>query len=214
MRKNITIRNKNDSISVQFEKKSVKIIFFLSLLVLLAGVVGTGLGGTVISPMEVIRTILGIGSGEYDYIIQTLRFPRVLVSLFVGAALGVSGVILQGIIRNPLASPDIIGITGGASVTAVAFITVLGGTVSIKLLPLAAVTGAIIVSLLIYLLSWRSGVTPIRLVLIGIGMSAVMGAGTTFMLVMSPFFSAGKAYIWLTGSVYGATGSVKSSMKN
>ncbi|WP_017728886.1 FecCD family ABC transporter permease [Halalkalibacterium ligniniphilum] len=201
----ITFRNKKDTISVQVEKKSVIVICLLSLFVILSVVVGTGLGNTMISPKEVIQTILGKGSGEYDFIIQTLRFPRVLVSLFVGAALGVSGVILQGIIRNPLASPDIIGITSGASVAAVAFITFLGGIVSIKFLPLAAITGAIIVSLLIYLLSWRSGVTPIRLVLIGIGISAVMGAGTTLMLVMSPFFSLGKAYIWLTGSVYSAT---------
>ncbi|WP_209121447.1 iron chelate uptake ABC transporter family permease subunit [Alkalihalobacillus sp. BA299] len=205
MSKHITFRDKNEFISVQVETKSVIVIIFLSLLVILSGVIGTSLGNTVISPVEVIRTIIGSGSGEYDYIIQTLRLPRVLVSLFVGAALGISGVILQGIIRNPLASPDIIGITGGASVAAVAFITFLGGIVSIKLLPLAAVTGAIIVSLIIYLLSWKKGVTPIRLVLIGIGMSAIMGAGTTLMLVMSPFFSAGKAYIWLTGSVYGAS---------
>ncbi|WP_025028696.1 FecCD family ABC transporter permease [Caldalkalibacillus mannanilyticus] len=205
MKQNITFRNKKESISLQVERKSVRVIFLLSFLVVLAGVVGTGIGNTMISPVEVIRTILGVGSGEYDYIIQTLRFPRVLVSLFVGAALGVSGAILQGIIRNPLASPDIIGITGGASVAAVAFITFLGGVVSIKLLPLAAVTGALLVSILVYVLSWSSGVTPIRLVLIGIGMSAIMGAGTTFMLVMSPFFSASKSYIWLTGSVYAAS---------
>ena len=205
MNKNITFRNKKDCISVQLEMRSLKVIFLLSFLVILSAVVGTGLGNTTVSPLEVMKTILGKGSGEYDYIIQTLRFPRVVASLFVGAALGVSGVILQGIIRNPLASPDIIGITGGASVAAVAFITFFSGVVSIKFLPLAAITGAIIVSLFIYLLSWKSGVTSIRLVLIGIGMSAIMGAGTTFMLVMSPFFSIGKAYIWLTGSVYGAT---------
>jgi len=205
MKPNLLFRNKSDSISVQIEKKSVIVICLLFLLVILSVAVGTGIGNTMITPMEVIVTIFGRGSGEYDFIIQTLRLPRVLASLFVGAALGISGVILQGMIRNPLASPDIIGITSGASFAAVAFITFLGGIVSIKFLPIAAISGAILVSLLIYLLSWRSGITPIRLVLIGIGMSAIMGAGTTFMLVMSPIFSLGKAYIWLTGSVYGAS---------
>jgi iron complex transport system permease protein len=201
----LTFRSKKDLFSFQIERRSALVISLLTFVVLLTILIGVGLGDTFINPVDVIWTIFGIGSGEYDFVVNTLRFPRALVALFVGAALGVSGAILQGIIRNPLASPDIIGITGGASVAAVAFITYFGGTVSINWLPLAANTGAIFVSLVIYLLAWRSGVTPIRLVLIGIGVSSAMGAATTLMLVMSPFFSAGQAYIWLTGSVYGAS---------
>lgn len=128
-----------------------------------------------------------------------------LLSLLVGAALGMSGALLQGIIRNPLASPDVIGITGGAAVAAVGFVTLLGGAVSIKLLPLFAIVGALLTALIIYMLAWKKGVSPIRLVLIGIGVSAITGAGTTFMLILSPFYTAGQAYIWLTGSVYGAS---------
>lgn len=205
MNRYIIYRNKKESIHFQIERRSAWIIGRLALFTLVFCVVGIGLGNTMIHPLEVIRTILGKGSGEYDFIIQTLRLPRALVSLFVGAALGISGAILQGVIRNPLASPDIIGITGGASVAAVAFITYLGGQVSIKWLPAAAIIGAILVSLLIYLLAWKGGVTAIRLVLIGIGISAAMSAATTLMLVMSSTFSAGKAYVWLTGSVYGAS---------
>lgn len=76
---------------------------------------------------------------------------------------------------------------------------------SIKWLPAAAIIGAILVSLLIYLPAWKGGVTAIRLVLIGIGIAAAMNAATTLMLVMSSSFTAGKAYVWLTGSVYGAS---------
>lgn len=76
---------------------------------------------------------------------------------------------------------------------------------SIKLLPLFAIAGAIVTALIIYVLAWKKGVSPIRLVLIGIGVSAITGAGTTFMLILSPFYTAGQAYIWLTGSVYGAS---------
>ncbi|WP_028596442.1 FecCD family ABC transporter permease [Paenibacillus assamensis] len=205
MRQHITIRNKNDSISIQFETKSLLVIIALFFLSLLAVIAGTSLGNTIIPPLEVVQSMLKIGSGEHDFVIQTLRLPRVLVALLVGAALAVSGAILQGIIRNPLASPDIIGITGGASVAAVAFVTLLAGTVSISFMPLAAIVGAMIVSIIIYLLAWKNGVSPIRLVLVGIGISAIMSAGTTFMLVMSPYFAAGKAYIWLSGSVYGST---------
>ncbi|MEI2281694.1 iron ABC transporter permease [Paenibacillus polysaccharolyticus] len=205
MRKMLTYRNKTDTVSIQVERKSVMVIAVCVLLFLVAGVVGTSLGSDFISPLDVLRTIFGLNAGEHDFVVLTLRLPRVLLSLLVGAALGMSGALLQGIIRNPLASPDVIGITGGAAVAAVGFVTLLGGAVSIKLLPLFAVMGAMVTAFIIYILAWKKGVSPIRLVLIGIGVSAITGAGTTFMLILSPFYTASQAYIWLTGSIYGAT---------
>ena len=205
MKKMLTYRNKKDTVSMQVERKSMMVIAICLLLFLVAGVVGTSLGSDFISPLDVLRTIFGLNAGEHDFVVLTLRLPRVLLSLLVGAALGMSGALLQGIIRNPLASPDVIGITGGAAVAAVGFVTLLGGTVSIKLLPLFAVIGAMVTALIIYILAWKKGVSPIRLVLIGIGVSAITGAGTTFMLILSPFYTASQAYIWLTGSIYGAT---------
>ncbi|WP_128104318.1 iron chelate uptake ABC transporter family permease subunit [Paenibacillus sp. DCT19] len=187
------------------ERKSLLVIIVLFILSLIAAIVGTSIGSDYISPLHVLQTILKVGAGDYDFVVLTLRLPRVLLSLLVGAALGMSGAILQGIIRNPLASPDVIGITGGAAVAAVGFVSILGGTISIKLLPLFAIIGALVTALVIYVLAWKKGVTPIRLVLIGIGISAIMGAGTTFMLILSPFYTAGQAYIWLTGSIYGAS---------
>lgn len=205
MKETLVVRSKKEAVSFHIERKAVMAIAVLVLLVFMAAVVGTSMGSDLISPLDVLRTILGLNAGEYDFVVLTLRLPRVLLSLLVGAALGMSGAILQGIIRNPLASPDVIGITGGAAVAAVGFVTLLGGAVSIKLLPVFAVAGALATSFIIYALAWKSGVTPIRLVLIGIGISAITGAGTTFMLILSPFFIAGQAYIWLTGSVYGAS---------
>ncbi|OMF11802.1 iron ABC transporter permease [Paenibacillus amylolyticus] len=205
MRKMLTFRNKKDTISVQLERKSLAVIGICILLFLVTGIVGTSVGSDFISPLDVLRTIFGVNAGEHDFVVLTLRLPRVLLSLLVGAALGMSGALLQGIIRNPLASPDVIGITGGAAVAAVGFVTLLGGAVSIKLLPLFAIVGALVTALIIYVLAWKKGVSPIRLVLIGIGVSAITGAGTTFMLILSPFYTAGQAYIWLTGSIYGAS---------
>lgn len=161
-------------------------------------------GSSFIEPLAVIKHLIGYGSEEHAFILETLRLPRALLAFMVGAALGVSGLILQGIIRNPLASPDIIGITGGASVGAIIFIVYFMGAVSLQWLPLAAILGAGIVSILIYLLSWKRGVTPIRLVLIGIGVSAAMNALITMLLVISETTVTTKAYLWLTGSVYGA----------
>jgi iron complex transport system permease protein len=167
-------------------------------------IISIGLGGMNIPPLEVIRSLIGIGGEDQTLVIMKLRLPRIVLSLLVGASLSAAGAILQSVIRNPLASPDMIGITGGASVAAVAFITYTAGAVSIHWLPLSAMTGAVIVSGLLYWFAWKKGVTPIRLVLVGVGMSSLMSAMITMMIVFSPKNDPGQAFLWLIGSVYGA----------
>ncbi|MDF0728043.1 iron ABC transporter permease [Cytobacillus sp. S13-E01] len=198
-----TIRNKSGKFSFLIERKAIKMFLLLFVLTLIIFIIGLSVGSTMINPVSIVQHLVGAGDGENTFIINTLRLPRMLLSLLVGAALGVSGLILQGIIRNPLASPDIIGVTGGAGVAAVIFITYFS-EISIKWMPFAAIVGAGVVSLIIYLLAWKQGVTPIRIVLIGIGVAAVMGSLTTMMIVLSPTYSTSEAYIWLTGSIYGA----------
>lgn len=205
MNKYITFRNKSGSISFQINKKTMLVFFSLVGLTLLTVVISLSIGSTMINPLKVFKHLVGAGSGEYTFIIDSLRLPRIILALFVGAALGVSGLILQGIIHNPLASPDIIGITGGASAAAVLFISLFSGILSIRWLPVAAILGAGAVSLLIYFLSWKNGINPLRLVLIGIGIAAAMNALTTLIIVFSPITTTQKAYTWLTGSVYGAS---------
>ena len=204
MSKYISVRIKSGLFSFLIEKKTVVIFGTLLLLSFLLFIAGLSIGSTWLHPMAVIKHLLGMGTGEYTFIIDTLRLPRMVLSLLVGAALGVSGLILQGIVRNPLASPDMIGITGGASVAAVVFITYFSGSLNIKWLPFAAIIGAGVVTLIIYVLAWKKGVTPVRLVLVGIGVAATMSAFTTMMIVLSSTALASQAYIWLTGSVYGA----------
>ncbi|MBB6693039.1 iron ABC transporter permease [Cohnella xylanilytica] len=177
----------------------------LAVAALLAAAFGAGLGRTLVAPWDVWFAVLGAGSGERDFVVLTLRLPRVLAALLAGAALGMAGAILQGVIRNPLASPEVVGITGGAAAAAVAFLSFAAGTVGLAWMPLAAILGAFVVSMIVYALSWRSGVTPQRLVFIGIGLSAAASSATVFMIVASPIVTASEAYIWLTGSVYGAT---------
>ncbi|MFS0878960.1 iron ABC transporter permease [Bacillus sp. 7586-K] len=199
-----TVRTKTGSISFQIGKRPIIVIFLLSIMSLLLFVLSLAVGSSFIHPFQVMKELVGFSSGEYDFILHTLRLPRVLLAFMVGAALGVAGLILQAVIRNPLASPDIIGITSGASVGAILFIVYLMGSVSISFLPFAAIAGATIVSAIIYLLSWKKGVTPIRLVLIGIGVSAAMKAIVMMMIVVSETTIATKSYLWLTGSLYGA----------
>lgn len=153
--------------------------------------------------LTVIRSILAVDSSHYNFVVNELRLPRVLTAAIAGAFLAVSGLILQKVIRNPLASPDIIGVSGGAALGAVIFISLYAGVVSLSLLPVVAILGAGIVAVAIYLLAWNQGVTPLRFVLIGIGLSAALGALTTLVIVLSPNAERLQAYIWLTGSVYG-----------
>ncbi|WP_249660079.1 FecCD family ABC transporter permease [Lysinibacillus fusiformis] len=199
-----TIRTKSDRISFQIAKRTCWIILLLSLLLVSITIIGLSAGSDFIHPFIVVKELLGYGNGEYDFVLHTLRLPRISMALLVGAALGVAGLILQGIIRNPLAAPDIIGVTSGASMGAIIFIVYFMGSVGIQFLPLAAISGAAIISFIIYLLSWRKGVTPIRMVLIGIGISALAKAVVTMLLVLSEVAATTKAYLWLTGSLYGA----------
>lgn len=205
MANHISIRSKKGTISFQLYKKNLLIFFILSIFSFGLFILSLSVGSSFIHPLSVIKELIGYGNGENDFVLNTLRLPRVLLAFLVGAALGVSGLILQGIIRNPLASPDIIGITGGASVGAVIFVIVFSESIGLKWVSVAAFLGAAIVSIIIYLLSWKKGVTPIRLVLIGIGVAAAMKALTTMMVVLSDTVQVTRAYLWLTGSLYAAS---------
>lgn len=149
---------------------------------------------------QVLVTTVGAGNGEFDVVVRTLRLPRTIAAFGVGFALGCSGAIFQGLVRNPLVAPDIIGISTGASVVAVAVI-VMGFPTA--LLPVAAFVGAVATAALIYLLTWRGGVSGNRLVLVGIGVNAVMAAATTFLIVRFPIEQVAPAVLWQTGTLFG-----------
>lgn len=153
-------------------------------------------------PLSVVLKVLG---GEqiqgYSFTIGTLRLPRMLCGLLVGLAFGIAGNTFQTMLRNPLASPDIIGITSGCSIAAVFCILVLhmsGSSVSI-----VAVISGIIVSILIYLLSKGSGFSGGRLILIGIGIQAMINALISFLLLKSSQYDVPSALRWLSGSLNG-----------
>ncbi|MDR5867381.1 FecCD family ABC transporter permease [Halomonas koreensis] len=162
------------------------------------------LGSFPTPPGRVLHALTDPKDSDIAFIVWDLRLPRILLATLVGAALAVAGAILQGIVRNPLASPDVIGITGGAALAAVAFLALFGGVLSAHWLPVAALLGALCAAALVLSLAWRRGITPSRLVLVGIGLSAAMGAMTTLLIVLSDDAAAMVAYVWLTGSLYAA----------
>ena len=164
-----------------------------------------GVGDFPIGLPQVIATILGRGEQVDEFVIMDLRMPRALAGVVVGIALGVSGALTQSIARNPLASPDVLGITNGASAVAVFLVTVSGGTaaavVSSVGLSAAALMGGLGTGLLVYFLAWRRGIDGLRLILIGISVSAVMEALTTWLLVTADIRDVAQAQAWLVGSL-------------
>ena len=148
-----------------------------------------------------IPAIFGAGTEDAEFIVRTLRLPRALTGMLVGASFGVSGAIFQSLARNPLASPDIIGIDAGASAAAVFCIVVLH--VSAGFTAFGALSGALVTAFAIYVLSWRNGVSTYRLVLIGIGVAAFLASITQYLLTRAEIFEAQRAVVWLTGSLNG-----------
>lgn len=182
-----------------------RLLIRLGMLSLGTALISLALGDYYVSPHQVLAALFGHGLAEDILVVQQLRMPRIAIAFLSGVSLGVSGAILQAVVRNPLAAPDLIGITGGASLAAVAFVVYVPDSVSIQWLPAAAMVGAVVASALNYAIAWKGGVTPFRLILIGIGIASLMSALTTFMVIMSPMHTATEAYIWLTGTVYGST---------
>jgi iron complex transport system permease protein len=179
-------------------------LLMLSLLLLASAGLSLCLGSFPTPPLQVLDALATPQSSDIAFIIWELRLPRITLAILVGAALAIAGAILQSIVRNPLASPDVIGITSGAALAAVVFLSLLSSTLSIHWLPVAAMLGALVSALLVVSLAWKNGISPSRMVLVGIGLAAAMGAGTTLLIVISDDSAAMTAYVWLTGSLYAA----------
>jgi iron complex transport system permease protein len=188
------------------DRRSLPIVLILAGLSLAAIVVNVGQGEYPISIFDLIQTLLGIDTGNLDlpFVVQGLRLPRTLVAFLVGVALAISGAIFQGLTRNPLADPSIIGINAGASLAAVTTI-VLFPDAPVATLPFAAFFGALVMAALIYGLAGSGQNSPMLLILLGIGLSAIASAGTSLMISLGSIYQVSQALVWLAGSVYDRT---------
>ncbi|MFF1732276.1 FecCD family ABC transporter permease [Streptomyces sp. NPDC058247] len=174
----------------------------VSLVVLLAAACLAYLcvGESFIAPAEVLKVVTGRPSAD-ELVVGTLRAPRMVVGLLVGAAFGVAGALIQTVARNPLASPDIIGISQGASALTVGAMTF--GVTSYAVLPYLSVLGGLLAALLVYAFAWRGGLHATRFVLIGIGFAIALRSVTTLFMTKGDYLVAQQAQIWMTGSLNG-----------
>ncbi|ELT48257.1 FecCD family ABC transporter permease [Brucella sp. ZJ1_1] len=160
------------------------------------------LGQSFTPPKDVVRVLLGENVQGASFTVGKLRLPRAVLSVLAGLSFGLGGVAFQLMLRNSLASPDIIGISSGASAAAVFAIVVL--SLNGPIVSIFAVVAGLAVALAVYGLSFRNGVAGTRLILVGIGVSAMLESVIAYILSNAPAWSLQEAMRWLTGSVNGA----------
>ncbi len=183
------------------QARTVVVIAVLAVILFVTFCVSLSLGDFKIPVIDVVKTLFGGGDKATEFIVNRLRLPRALTGILVGVALGMSGAIFQSVARNPLASPDIIGVTYGASAFAVFAIVTLGLTgAAVSGL---AIAGALLTAFIMYVLAWRRGVSSYRLILVGIGIGAMATSLTSYLLTKARVEIAQQALIWLTGSLNG-----------
>ncbi|ADC86990.1 MULTISPECIES: FecCD family ABC transporter permease [Staphylococcus] len=172
---------------------------FVLIVLLIAFVSSLCVGSTMFSPIYALKHMFTFD----DFILNEYRIPRTLLGLLVGCSLAISGAIIQGVVRNPLASPDVIGISKGASLAAVILIMVFPSA-PLFLLPVGSFIGALCISLILSILISRFNVKGSSLALIGLAIGAICTAIVQFLLIRNPM-DANNALLWLTGSLYGHT---------
>ncbi|WP_346846705.1 MULTISPECIES: iron ABC transporter permease [unclassified Clostridium] len=194
---------------INISKKAIKLSALLLGITILMIFFSLCLGEAMVGPLDVLKSILGIDIGFSSILVTKIRLPRVLVAFFVGASLALSGAILQGVVKNDLASPDILGVVNGGSVGALVFLTIFidpknnSLTTSILYMPIFTFIFSFIALMCILLINGKSSSTN-KLIIIGIGVSAIAKAITNILIINGPIIFIKEATTWITGSIYGA----------
>ncbi|MCD9142965.1 FecCD family ABC transporter permease [Streptomyces albireticuli] len=157
-------------------------------------------GKSFVAPGEALKAVFGLPS-DAELVVGTLRLPRMTVGLLVGAAFGVAGALIQTVARNPLASPDVIGVSQGASALTVGALTY--GVTSYAVLPYVSVLGGLLAAVLVYAFAWRGGLHATRFVLIGIGFAVALRSVSHLFMTKGDYLVAQQAQVWMTGSLNG-----------
>jgi iron complex transport system permease protein len=179
--------------------RGIRIGVVLTVLIVVAGGLALTLGAAAIAPADLLAALVGRADRLTQFVLFDLRLPRLEAAVLVGGCLGLSGALFQSLARNPLASPDVIGITAGASATG--SIAMIGFGLTGLALSGSVVIGTLVTALVIYLLSWRDGISGYRFVLIGIGIAAVCGGVVSYLLTTADLTDVQQALVWITGSL-------------
>lgn len=164
-------------------------------------IVAVGIGKYTVAPADVLGVLVGTNTSFDRVVVLEWRMPRMLMALLIGAAFGMSGAIFQALTRNPLGSPDMIGINFGAYTGALIVIAGLGG--GYYAVAAGALAGGLIYAVILYMLSYRNGLAGYRLIVVGIGMSAVVNSVNQWIIIKLDFHTAVTASVWEQGTLSG-----------
>lgn len=188
-------------------KKQRMILSILFVLIILTIITGLGLGYSSVSYDRILPTILGQGTIKEEFVLFSIRLPRIVVTLLAGMALAISGAILQGLTRNDLADPGIIGINSGAGVGIAVFFLFfpIDAASFAYMLPVVAFIGALLTAILIYLFSYKKGIglQPVRLILVGIGFSMALSGAMITIISSAERQKVDFIARWLAGNIWG-----------
>lgn len=150
-------------------------------------------------------------AGAQGNVLWELRLPRILLAILGGAAMALAGLLMQSLTRNPLAAPGLVGVEAGASVTMLLILVLWPSALPLQLYPLAALIGGLAVAVFVVGLSWRRGIAPLRLILVGVGLTAMLGAVADLLITYGNIDRVESALMWLGGSLHrGGWGQVQS----
>jgi len=190
-----------ERLSQRFDLRTLGVSGILGLIAVAVALVTMASGEFQIPLGEVVWALFGQAGAKVHMVVVEWRLPRTLLALVMGAALGTSGAIFQSLTRNPLGSPDVIGFDSGAYTGALVVIILLKG--SFYMVAGGALMGGILTALVVYVLAWRGGVQGFRLIIVGIGVSAMLTSLNTYLLIRADLQVAMMAAIWGVGSLNG-----------
>lgn len=201
-------QSKNEEYKRKTALRNVAVVLIFSVLLILSFIVSMNTGYSKLSPLDTLRTLFGGGSSKENLILFGFRLPRIVISMLVGAGLALSGCIIQGVSRNALADPGLLGINAGAGLTVILFVLFFGSQsyLSVFTLPFLALLGGGLAAILIYALAYKreGGLAPIRLILTGVAMQAGLSALTTVLVVKLDETQFDFVATWQAGSIWGS----------
>ncbi|MFC8619802.1 FecCD family ABC transporter permease [Micromonospora purpureochromogenes] len=186
-------------VSLQVRRRAVLVALASTVLLALAALLSLSLGTPYVAPADVLRALSGAGT-PYDLVVLDLRLPRLVLAATAGAAFGIAGTLIQSVARNPLASPDVIGITQGAGLAATVAITT--GAAAVLVAP-AALVGGLAAAVLLLALGARHGLAAQRFVLAGVAVAFALRALTEVVMLSADPIDGLRAQIWLIGTLAG-----------
>lgn len=190
--------------STKIDRRTVLTCALIALLAVAVGGYTLTAGESVTPVREVIDALLGRGDRRTEMLVLEWRLPRMLFAIFCGLALGMSGAVFQSLTRNPLGSPDVIGFAAGSYTGALVCMLVLGSA-GYYAVAAGSLIGGIATAALVYLLAYRNGVAGFRLIIMGIGVSAVLGSVNSYLMLRADLSDAMAAASWGAGSLNGLT---------